>query len=141
MKFLSWAVIGGGVFLGIKYAKKLGKGVQGVSDYVEDKIIENKVKNQVPGTSSQSYSDAQKIADGLARAFGKYKKDSPYSTWDEDEEKVKTLINSLQSSEQGNLVKKIYLELTGFDLYANYDNHVHWPDTIGVDKTKLSWIQ
>jgi hypothetical protein len=138
-KYVAWGLIIGSGYLAIRFVNKGFAGLGAFGTGINNLFIRNKVRASNPGVTNDQYNAAQVIADGLAKAFGKYKSESEFSTWDEDEEKICALINSLQSLDQAKLVKQIYTAITGYDLYANYDSYVHWPD--GANETQLNWIK
>ena len=138
-KYVAWGLIIGSGYLAIRFVNKGFAGLGAFGSGISNLFIRNKVRAANPGVTNDQYNAAYTIADGLAKAFGKYKSDNSNSHWDEDEDTICALINSIQSADQAKLVKQIYTAITGFDLYANYDAYVHWPD--GANDTQVNWIK
>ncbi|MNS48704.1 hypothetical protein D3C71_50740 [compost metagenome] len=138
-KYVAWGLIIGTGYLAIRFVNGGLSGLGSIGNGLTNLFVKNKVLASNPGVTTPQYEAAQSIADGLARSFGKYKTSNPNSTWDEDEDQICSLINSIQSADQAKLVKQIYQAITGYDLYSNYDTYVHWPD--GADDLHVSWIK
>lgn len=140
-RYVAWGLIIGCGWLGVKLVNKGFAAGGAVNKFVDDQVDKAKVKNQNPGSTNDDYNRAYAIANSVSIALGTKKGTGWLSTLTEDEEKAAYDLNKISSQLEANLVKDIYRNLTGRDLWYDINDLFHNYQIAWINQNVQSWIK
>ncbi len=138
---IGWGVVSvvivGGVILLFK-GRNLINTLRGNVDALIDR---GDIKKDNPGTTNTDYKKAYEIAKNVADALNTTIGLSWYQSLDEDEKTASYWLNKIESVEQSRLVKSIYKNLTGYDLYYHITEYFDFVQIKWVDTQILNYLK